>query len=600
MFLLSLALLGTTAVLYSVTRPRSPVEPAPSLSGGHAVPVEPSGSMVPPRLIDVAQSRGIDFVHEPGPTGLYFFPEIMGSGAALLDYDSDGDLDVYMVNGTTAAPHPAASGSPVDAHVHGAATNRLYRQNADGWFVDVTKGSGLGDAGYGMGVAVGDVNNDGAPDVYVTNYGLDRLFVNDGKGIFRNLTEEAGIDNPSWGTSACFFDFDADGRLDLYVANYVRDDNWRKCRGLDGHPDYCQPNDFSGAPDKLYRNISEGGVVRFEDVSASSGIASMAAPGLGVVSADFNGDRRLDLYVANDGTANFLWINVGNGTFREEALLRGAAFNADGEAQASMGIALGDIGGDGQPDLLLTHLGEDTNTLYSSDGTIGFIDDSVRSGIASPSFRYTGFGTVLADFDHDGDLDLVAVNGKIRRAARPDVSGLSPAPSLDLPEFWREYAEPGLLLLNDGNGRFVDVSSEVDSLTARPAVSRGLACGDIDNDGDLDVLISDTAQRPRLLVNETSNLGHWLVVRTVEPSYGGRDAYGAVVTVIAGGRTWTRYVNSGGSYLSSHDPRVHFGLGSADRIDRLNVVWPDGGEETFIVESADRCVTVRHGEGRSP
>lgn len=548
---------------------------------------------------DVTDRSGLDFVHEPGETGRYYFPQIMGSGCALLDFDRDGDLDLFLVNG---GGEQSAASTETDGR---SAINRLYRQEADGQFVDVTAHSGLGVGGAGMGAAVGDVNNDGYPDLYVTNYGPDRLYLNRRDGTFADVTESAGIDNLRWGASCCFLDYDRDGWLDLFVTNYVDYDPSHRCIEPNGRQDYCNPKVFAGTPDKLYHNETgrlgperrtgdDNARVRFRDASLESGIARQHGPGLGVVSADFNGDRWPDLFVANDGAANFLWLNQQDGTFREEAVMRGAAYDVQGRPQAGMGIAVGDVDGDGRIDLFVTHLAGEANALFRGLRD-GFDENSALAGLAKPSFPLTGFGAVFLDIEHDGDLDLAVVNGRVKRRSEPEARGKQAAA-----DFWKPYAEHSQIFLNNGTGRFQETTSLGEPFSAEAGVFRGLACGDIDNDGDLDLLVTNTGGHARLFRNDAPKAGHWLQVRAIEPKYGGRDAYGALVTVAAGKRQWLRPVNPAFSYLSSNDPRVHFGLGASDHIEHIHVIWPDGSEETFPSGPADRFVELRHGEGRAP
>jgi hypothetical protein len=538
---------------------------------------------------DITDQAGLDFVHEAGPTGRYFMPQAIGSGAALFDFDNDGRLDIYLVQ----------NGGPGSG-----ATNRLFRQGPDGRFTDVSKGSGLDIAGYGMGVAVGDVNNDGWPDVLVTQYGGVRLFLNNGDGTFRDVSKGAGLDSLLWATSAAFVDYDRDGWLDLVVVNYVNYDPSVPCANPAGQPDFCTPAVFEGTVTKLYHNLGVGGVgarsaergaralpVQFEDVTLKAGLARVPGPGLGVICADFDGDHWPDIFVANDGEPNHLWINRHDGTFKEEAVLRGVAYNTMGKAEGNMGIALGDVDGDGLFDVFVTHLTEETNTLWKQGPRGMFQDRTGASALNRPRWRGTGFGTVFADFDHAGVLDLAVVNGAVRRK---ELSGGTSPDS-----FWSPYAERNQLFVNDGSGKFRDVSEQNTPFCGAAAVSRALVCGDIDNDGALDLLVTAVAGRARLYRNVAPKRGHWLMVRAVDPVMK-RDAYGAEITVQAGGRRWMRCINPGYSYLCSNDPRAHFGLGPAERVDGIHVIWPDGSEEDFPGRAADQLVLIRKGEGKAP
>ncbi|TMQ33782.1 MAG: VCBS repeat-containing protein, partial [Planctomycetota bacterium] len=496
-------------------------------------PSEPVG---PAWFRDVTDEVGLNFVHDPGPAGDYFFPQIQGSGAALFDFDKDGRLDIYLLQ----------NGGPKSR-----STNRLFRQGADGRFTDVTAGSGLDVSGYGMGVAIGDVNNDGWPDVFITEYGRVRLFLNNRNGTFTDVTSEAGLDSPLWATAACFFDYDRDGWLDLVVVNYVDYASARPCADSAGTRDFCGPSAFAGTVAKLYHNLgrSSGGRdrVRFEDVTLRSGLAQHPGPGLGVVCADFDGDGWLDIFIANDAQANRLWINQHDGTFREEAVVRGIAYNSLGMAEANMGIALGDIAGRGLFDVFITHLTDETNTLWRQGPRGMFQDRTAAAGLASPRWRGTGFGAVLADFDNDGAPDLAVVNGRVKRMERV---GTDPAADTSLDPFWRPYAERNQLFANDGQGRFRDFSSANEPFCGIARVGRGLACGDIDGDGALDLLVTSVAGRARLYKNTAPHRGHWLFVRAIDPALG-RDAYGAEVTVEASKRRWLGWVNPGYSYLCS-------------------------------------------------
>jgi hypothetical protein len=552
------------------------------LSGGASRPARPA---CPPWFDDVTEQVGLDFVHDPGPLdGRYFMPQIVGSGAALFDCDGDGRLDVYLLH----------NGGPAGR------TNRLFRQQPDGTFRDASAGSGLDFAGFGMGAAVGDVNNDGRPDVLVTEYGRLRLCLNQGGGKFTEVTSEAGLDSTLWGTSACFVDYDRDGWLDLVVVNYVAYDPSWPCTRADGAGDYCHPRVFSGSVTRLFRNVTGrrgagAPPVRFEDVTVSSGLARRRGPGLGVACADFDGDGWPDIFVANDAHPNHLWINQKDGTFQEEAVSRGLAYDALGRPVANMGVALADTYGDGLFDVFVTHLPEETNTLWRQGPRGMFADRTAATGLLRAGWRATGFGTVLADFDQDGLLDLAIVNGRVVRAHGPG-AGTSSAPGGG--SFWDAYAERNQLFAGDGPGRFRDVSPDHPDLCGTPNVARALAVGDVDGDGALDLLLTCVGGRARLLRNVAPRRGHWLQVRALDAPHN-RDAYGAEVAVEAGGRRWVAWVNPGQSYLCSSDSRVHFGLGETAAVEAVHVLWPDGTRERFPGGPADRLLVLPRGQGEA-
>lgn len=515
-------------------------------------------------------------------------PESAGSGGALFDFDNDGRLDIYLLHNA-----PTNSGSK----------NRLYHQQPDGSFRDVSGGSGLDVTGYGMGVAVGDVNNDGLPEVLLTEYGNTRLFGNLGQGKFQDVTRAAGIDNTRWATAASFFDYDRDDWLDLVVVNYVDYSPTIKCYDTRGAPEYCGPQGMPGTAARLYRNLgrTDGhALIRFEDVSAVSGLARKIGPALGVLCADFDGDRWPDIFVADDGMPNRLYINQRNGTFTEEAVQRGIAYNAFGATAANMGIAFGDVDGDALSDVFVTHVSWEQHALWKQGPPGSFQDRTTAVGLANPSQRGTGFGTILADFDLDGDLDLAFANGRIKRPNSPVAPGKDAAFLPGLDPFWRPYAQFNQLFANDGAGHFREISSDNPAFCGRAAVGRGLACGDIDNDGDVDLLVVNTGAAAHLLRNVAPRRGHWLVVRAIYPAMGGRDAYGAEVRVTAGGRQWIRLVQPSHSYLVSNDPRAHFGLGDAKIIERIEVLWPDGAEEIFPGGPCDQVISLRKGNGKKP
>ncbi len=540
------------------------------------VPRPPVAASEPPWFADVTDECGIDFKHDAGPLKNYFMPRIVGSGVAAFDFDNDGLLDLYFVQ----------NGGP-----DSKSTNRLYRQTTDGRFVDVGEGSGLDIAGYGMGVAIADFNNDGWPDVLVTEYGRVRLLLNnrDGKS-FTDVTKQAGLANAAWGLSAAFFDYDRDGWLDIIIANYVDYDPSWPCTTASGIAEYCTPHPFPGRVAKLFRNLGSdaNGQVRFEDATVAAGLAARPSSGLGVVCADFDGDCWPDIFIANDGKPNHLWINRRDGTFREEAAARGVAFNGMGGTDAGMGIALGDADGDGLLDLFVTHLTEETNTLWKQGPRGLFRDTTMPCNAATTRWRGTGFGVVFGDFDHDGANDLAVVNGRVARAARPTRETLDP--------HWSWYGERNQLLANDGSGRFRDISPNNPALCGAPNVARSLAWGDLDGDGAIDLVVTTIGDRARIFRNVAPKRGSWLLIRAMDPAWK-RDAYGAEVRVHAGRRQWLRLVQPAGSFLASSDARVHFGLGDTARYDRIDVLWPEGTQESFPEGAANRSITLKKGEG---
>jgi hypothetical protein len=553
-----------------------------------ATPTEADEMSGPPWFTEFTSEAGISFIHDAGPVDSYFMPQIVGSGAALFDFNNDGLLDILLLQG----------GGP-----QSAAKNQLYQQLPGGKFKDVSAGSGLDFVGFNTGVAIGDVNNDGRPDVLITQYGGVRLFLNNGDGTFTDVTKEAGLINPGWATSAAFFDYDRDGWLDLVVVNYVDYDPSWNCTGPNGVRDYCSPKTFAGTVSKLFHNLgkklsppgngSKTPAVRFEDVSFASGLGKVAGPGLGVVCADFNGDGWPDIFIANDGKPNHLWINQKDGTFKEEAVARGVALNAMGAAEANMGIGFGDIDGDGLPDLFVTHLTSETPTLWKQGPRGAFRDATVFSGLAKPRWRATGFGTVLGDFNQDGALDVAVVNGRVARGVAVD--------NPELPAFYRPYAERNQLFANDGTGKFRDISHANPAFCGTPRISRGLAMGAIFGDGSLHLLVTEVAGPARVFRNVAPDRGHWLLVRVLDPALH-RDAYGAEVTVKTAKRSWVGFVNAAGSFQCSNDPRVHFGLGRVDRIESVDVLWPDGDKETFdkdtLGDGVDRPIVLEKGKGK--
>lgn len=556
---------------------------------------------------DITGSAGLDFLHAVGPLGTYFMPEINGTGGALFDYDNDGDLDLYLVN---AGRSPKAVGEfPPGTRVE----NRLFRQEPDGTFADVTAGCGLGDTGYGAGCAVGDVDNDGDLDLYVTNYGPDRLFQNNNDGTFSDITELAGTANPDWGTCAAFVDYDRDGRLDLFVVNYTSD----RMHGhsvacgtdsRDGRVSYCGPLKFAPTVDRLFHNegvqeTDAGRSAVFREVTVEAGLQETFTQGFGVVCADIDRDGWPDLFVASDMSPNRLWINQRNGTFREEAIPRGAGLNSDGRPEAGMGAAVGDLDGDGDFDLLATHLTGEKTTLYRNDGAGMFRDAADSAGLRGPTAPHTGWGVALVDIDHDGDLDLPIANGLVvpcnsRFAPHGEDTFHVRREVISDPEaYWREYADHNLLLLNDGSGRFNDRTDAAGDFGTTAGSARALIYGDLDADGDIDLVVTSCGGPARIYRNDAPKKGSWLQVRAIDPNLS-RDAYGAEVTVSAGGRDFLGLISPASSYLASNDARAHFGLGEVSTFDRIHVRWPDGLEESFPGGSANRNVVLRRGGGR--
>ena len=552
------------------------------------------------------EGSGLDFVHFNGMSGEFYMAEINSGGGALFDYDGDGDLDLYLVQGQmfdrardpSAATFPPAHPVPL--------TDRLYRNDLvvhpDGrrtlHFVDVTLESGLETAAYGFGVATADYDNDGRVDLYVTRLGPNSLLHNEGPSedgvvTFKDVATKSGAGEERWSVPASFADIDADGWLDLYVGNYLNFSlkSHKVCRSATGARDYCGPTAYPGVPDRLLRNLGRSGEghVIFKDVSASAGLLQVHSKTLGVVATDLDGNGRLDFYVANDLAPNQMWLQQepdGDNAIRfvDEALLAGSAVNAQGKAEASMGVDAGDFDGDGDDDLFMTHLVGETNTLFLNDGTGMFDDATVESGLGVPSWGHTSWGTAWFDYDNDGWLELMVANGAVRVIEELANAG-DPYP----------FHETNQLFRNLGNNRFEDVTAAAGETFLRSEVSRALAVGDLDNDGDPDVLLVNNNGPARLLINEVGHHQHWLGVRLLLRE-GGRDALGARVAVVRKGRDpmWRR-VRTDGSFAAASDPRVIFGLGEeSDRVDLL-IQWPGGETETREDLEIDRYTTLVKG-----
>ena len=546
-----------------------------------------------PLFTDQTEEAGLDFVHFNGMSGGHSLPEITGAGGALFDYDNDGDLDLYLVQGRMFEPGKSIAEALVPPKHEAPLTDRLYRNDltieADGSrtlrFVDVTAAAGLQAYGYGMGVAAGDVNSDGWIDLYVTNLGANQMLRNNGDCTFTDVTAVTGTDDPRFSVSAAFFDYDRDGWLDLFVGNYVTIDfdSSRRCFTPAGAQDYCGPLAYDPQPNRLFRNRGDG---TFEPVTVQAGMQGGPGSTLGVVTADFNSDGWLDIYVANDGMANRLWMNQQDGTFVDEALLSGTSVNGEGFPEASMGVDAGDYDNDGDEDLFLAHLTRESNTLYTNTGTGLFTDHSTTSRLGGASWNFTGFGTAFFDYDNDGWLDILVVNGAVKiieaLANRHDPYPLH---------------QPNQLFRNRGDARFEEVTQQAGEAFAVSEVSRGAVFGDLDNDGDTDVVIVNNSGPARVLINEVGHTRHWLGLRLVD-AQGRRDMLGAWVATYGPDQAvrWRR-ARTDGSYASSNDPRLLIGLGSAARVETLHVRWPGGHIEAWTNVTVDTYLRLQEGTG---
>jgi hypothetical protein len=539
---------------------------------------------------ECAKESGIDFVHFNGMSGAHYYPEVMGSGVALFDYDNDGDLDIFLVQGAMLGNRDISQATfAPQLPLRG----RLYRNDSvkhpDGSctlkFVDVTEESGIRATGYGMGVAAADFNNDGWVDLYITNFGHNQMWRNNGDGTFTDITKESGTDVAGWSCSATFVDYDRDGWLDLFVANYVdfRFVNQNKCLAPSGVEDYCGPLAFNPLPNRLFRNRRDG---TFEDVTASSKIGNEFYGALGVISADFNGDGWPDIFVTNDMRPNQLWINQRDGTFKNEALLAGCGLNRDGGSQSSMGIDAGDLFSRGFEDLVITNLTGQYAYLYANDGKGWFEDRSFESGIASATRHSTGFGVRMLDYDNDGFLDLLMVNGGVTLIEEQMRKGsLYP------------LAQSNLLFHNNGKGQFENVTSRAGAAFSLLEVGRGAAFGDIHNDGDIDVVLVNNNGSARLLVNNVGHKKPWIGFRMVG-SKSNRDMLGTRVAVFRrNAPTLWRRVHNDGSYCSSSDPRVLFGLGENTEITKVQAHWVSGRVEEWTGLPPGKYTTLREDSG---
>jgi hypothetical protein len=536
--------------------------------------VSPAHAASPIQLRDVTRETGITFTHSDGSGGKRYIIEVMSAGVALFDYDRDGDVDIYFLNG---AP---LKGTKVDV----PPTNALYRNDGDFKFTDVTDQAGVGDMGFGLGVAVGDYDKDGDLDIFVNNYGPNILYRNNGDGTFTDVGKEAGVANGNRvGAGANFIDIDNDGNLDLFAANYV---DWSPDVHIERHLGpwmvYPGPRDYLRSPNALYRNNGDG---TFADVSETSGIASHVGAGMGTVCVDSDNDGDTDIIVANDDWGNFLFQNDGTGKFTEVGLASGIAHDLNGSAQSSMGIACGDYNNDGWLDLQMTSYQTELATLYENLGG-GFFNDVTRvTGAGEGTLVEVTWGNGLADFDNDGDRDLFIAAGHLNDNVEKYT---------DL----TTYYAPNILLMNTGDGKFVDVSDECGDGLAVKLASRGAAFDDLDNDGDIDAVILNTRREPTILRNESATGNHWIQIR-LRGVKSNRDGVGAHVKVVAGDLRQIDEVHSGQGYQSHYGMRLHFGLGGRDRIDRIEVHWIGGGVDVLENVAVDRLLTITEGEGKA-
>jgi hypothetical protein len=520
---------------------------------------------------DATEKAGITFKHVSSPEKKYIV-ESMSGGLALIDYDKDGYPDIYFVNSLT-----------VDlVQAKGKTKSALYHNNGDGTFTDVADKAGVADIGWGMGAVVGDYNNDGFDDLYVTCLGPNHLLKNNGNGTFTDVTQKAGVGDPRWSAGAAFVDYDNDGKLDLFVSNYVDFDlnhlpefgKGRTCQ-FKGVPVQCGPRGLPGDGDSLYHNNGDG---TFTDVSKKAGVSDPNGYyGMGVICSDFDGDGLVDIFVANDSTPNFLYHNNGVGTFKEIGFISGTAVNGSGKEQGSMGVTLGDYDHDGMLDLFVTNFDDEYNTLYHNDGRNSFSDVSYAAKVAAVSLPYVGWGTKFFDYDNDGWVDLFVANGHAY-------------PQRD------HYRQLKLVHHNNRDGTFDEVAEQLGSALMEERVSRGAAFGDIDNDGDVDIVINDLDGSPQLLRNDGGNANNSVLIKTVGVK-SNRDGIGARVKVVSGNLAQIDEVRSGESYLSQNDLRLHFGLEKRTKIDLVEVRWPSGIIDRISNLNANKILTIKEGKG---
>ena len=521
------------------------------------------------QFVDVTHEAGIHWKHVDGRSGKKFPMEILGSGAAFFDYDNDGDPDLYLVNG---APLPGYKSS-------NTSTNCLYQNNGDGTFTDVTQKTNVGHTGYGHGCAVGDYNNDGNLDLYITNYGNNQLYRNNGDGTFTDATEEAGVSEPRWSTGCAFADYDQDGNLDLYVVNYIlfsldEENQWcgLKEKGIRA---YCKPDNFIAQSDTLFRNNGDG---TFTDVTRSTGIHNPEGKGLGVAWGDYNNDGNVDIYVANDSTENLFYQNLGNGKFAEIGFMIGVALSENGVVENGMGTAFGDWDNDGWIDLTVTNYTDQKNTFYHNDGDGFFTDSTATTKTAKITYPYVGWATAFVDIDNDGYKDVFVANGHLHDNLR---------------ELGQEgsYKQRNLLFQNMRDGTFVEVSQSLGAGMKLEDVSRGATFADYDSDGDIDILVTNSNSPPRLLRNDGGNHNNWLQI-VLKARNSSSDAIGTRVTVTTKDLTQISEVQSGDGYLSQRELKLHFGIGLHEKIDRIEVRWVGGNTQTVESVPANQVLLL--------
>ena len=519
-------------------------------------------------FIDITEAARLEFQHVDGSSGRRYFLETVGSGAAFFDYDNDGLLDIYFVN----------SADLPGSHSPTPPINRLYHNNGDGTFTDLTEQAGVGDTGYGAGCAVADYDNDGDLDLYVTNFGANVLYRNNGDGTFTDVTQHAGVGDNRWSLGCAFADYDNDGFVDLYVTNYIAFDfeTHIDCTQK-GVPTYCPPESFEGSPDTLYRNNGDG---TFTDVTTHAGVYNKDGKGMGVVFGDYDNDGDVDCYVGNDAGENFLYQNRGDGTFTNVGWMAGVEADENGNVQGTMGVDFGDYDNDGLLDLIAVNYQQQPNALYRNDNGSFFTDVSFVAGLAD-SLPYVGWGADFFDVDNDGDKDLLIANGHLQDTVE-QYDGTT------------TYPQQNHLLINNGQGRFVNAAMNAGSGLQARRVSRGLATGDYDNDGDLDVLISNANDTPQLLRNDSRNQGNWILIRTVG-TRSNRAGIGTRVQIQTGDLTQVDEVRGGSGYLSHNDLRLHFGIGTHKRIDRIEARWSSGGVDIIRDITPNQILTITEG-----